>query len=387
MSFIDQEFPQILGAELFRPKPNYITKFVIQPRVVHEFLKGPGDTVQLDRYHYWADDDASGLYDSSLTKEARSRSSVQTIGVGASRDLNKDKIILHLTEFTGPSDPTNPASPGTFQIPLQRLLSAQRKLWELGQRAFHDSIGSSNLLDDYLRWEDRVYVGELLKTSYTANPSEVADGGSYDLSDHDSKPPRWTIEDSDLVVTRMTQRNALKFDDGNYWCLCTPEFMRHLQRDPEFREVARYPNSMMVSQMIPGAGDMSPPQINPAASQYTQGLMAGQSDNYNGMQTMPAGLVYRGVRYFVSNNLPSASVTLTYTNNGSYAAGPAARNAELGIFFGPQAVGVGVGGAGPQIRLNNNDDFQRMVIAIWSIYGDFKLIEERFVTVGRSFTS
>lgn len=115
--------------------------------------------------------------------------------------------------------------------------------------------------------------------------------------------------------------------------------------------------------------------------------MAGQSDNYNGMQTMPAGLVYRGVRYFVSNNLPSAQVTLTYTNPGTFAAGPTARNAELGIFFGPQAVGVAIGGAGPQIRLNNNDDFQRLIIAIWSLYGDWKLIEERFVTVGRSFAS
>lgn len=387
MSFIDSEFPQLLGAELFRPKPQYITKFVIQPRVVHEFLKGPGDTIQLDRYHYWADDDTTGLYDASLTKESRTRSSVQTIGIGGSRDLTKDKIILHLTEFTGPSNPANPSAPGTFQIPLQRLLSAQRKLWELGQRAFHDSIGSSNLLDDYLRWEDRIYVNELLKTSYTANPSEVADGGSYDLNDYDSKPPRWTIEDSDLVVTRMTERNALKFDDGNYWCLCSPEFMRHLQRDPEFRETARYPGSIMVSQMTPGTNDMAPPQVNPSASQYSLGLMAGQADNYNGMQVMPTGLVYRGVRYFESNNLPKGSVNLTYTNSGSYAAGPTARNAELGIFFGPQAVGAAIGGAGPQIRINNNDDYQRMIIAIWSLYGDWKLIEERFVTVGRSFTN
>lgn len=49
MSFIDSEFPALLGAELFRPKPQYITKYVIQPRVVHEFLKGPGDTLQLDK--------------------------------------------------------------------------------------------------------------------------------------------------------------------------------------------------------------------------------------------------------------------------------------------------------------------------------------------------
>lgn len=292
-----------------------------------------------------------------------------------------------MREFTGPSDPTDANSPGTFQIPLQRIISAQRKLWELGQRAFHDSLGSSNLLDDFLRWEDRIYVNELLKTQFTLNPSEIADGGSYDLNNHDSKPPRWTIEDSDLVVTRMTERNAPKFQDGNYWCLCSPEFMRHLQRDTEFRETARYPGSILVSQMTPGIGDMNPPQVNPMASQYSQGLMAGQADTYDGMAVMPTGIAYRGVRYFVSNNLPKASVTLTYTNNGGFAAGPAARNGELGIFFGPQAIAVGVGGAGPQIRLNNNDDYQRFVIAIWHMFGDWELAEERFVTVCRSYTT
>ncbi len=45
MSFIDTEFPQILGAELYRPKPQYITKYVIRPRVKYEWFKGPGDTV------------------------------------------------------------------------------------------------------------------------------------------------------------------------------------------------------------------------------------------------------------------------------------------------------------------------------------------------------
>jgi hypothetical protein len=313
---------------------------------------------------------------------------VQTIGVGSSRALTKDKIILYLNEFTGPSDPTNPNAPSTFSIPLVKIASAQRKLWDYGQRAFHDSIGSSNLLDDFRRWEDRMYVNELLKSSYTYNPSEVADSGTYDLNDYGNKPPRWTIEDSDLIVTRMTERNAPKFEDGNYWCLCSPEFMRHLQRDPEFREIARYPGSILVNQMLPPAEEQGIPQVNPAASaQYAQGLMAGQATDVNGMTTMPTGLAYRGVRYFVSNNLPKGSVTLTYTNNGSYTAGPTARNAELGIFFGPEAVAVGLGGAGPQIRLNNNDDFQRFVICIWHMFGDWQLADERFVSIGRSYTN
>jgi hypothetical protein len=35
------------------------------------------------------------------------------------------------------------------------------------------------------------------------------------------------------------------------------------------------------------------------------------------------------------------------------------------MIFGSEAVGVGVGGAGPEVLLNNNDDFQRFVVAIW----------------------
>lgn len=47
--FIDPQFPEILGAELYRPKPNYITKYVTRPRVKYDFTKGPGDTVALDQ--------------------------------------------------------------------------------------------------------------------------------------------------------------------------------------------------------------------------------------------------------------------------------------------------------------------------------------------------
>lgn len=388
MGFIDTDFPQLLGAELYRPKPEYISKYVIRPRVVWEALKGPGDTMQLDRFHYWADDDANGNYESSLTKSARQRSTVQTIGIGDSKDLKKDKIMLYLQEFTGPSSQNNPNSPSTFQIPVKTILTAQRNLYQLGQKSFHDSIGSSNLLDDYRRWDDRCYINELLKTTYVYNPDQVADGGSYDLNDYGGKPPRWTIENSDYVVARMSARNAPKFEDGNYWCLCSPDFMLHLQRDAEFREVTRYQgsNSIFTSQMLPGS-QPGFEQINVNASAYTAGIMQGQATNINGMSTMPTGLAYRGIRYFVSNNLPKASVTLTYTNNGSFTAGPTARNGELGIFFGPEAIAVALGGDGPTIKVNNNDDFGRFVIAIWHCFADWQLADERFVTVGRSFTN
>lgn len=45
MVFIDSQFPEILGAELYRPKPAYITKYVTRPRVKYDFTKGPGSCV------------------------------------------------------------------------------------------------------------------------------------------------------------------------------------------------------------------------------------------------------------------------------------------------------------------------------------------------------
>lgn len=140
--------------------------------------------------------------------------------------------------------------------------------------------------------------------------------------------------------------------------------------------------------MVPPSEPMGVPQIPASSNVWNGGLMAGQATDVMGMTTMPTGFVFRGVRYFVSNNLPKASVSLTYSNAADAALnGAAVRNGELGIFFGPEAIAVGLGGAGPQIRLNSNDDFQRFVIAIWHLFGSWELSDERFVTVARSFTN
>jgi hypothetical protein len=50
-----------------------------------------------------------------------------------------------------------------------------------------------------------------------------------------------------------------------------------------------------------------------------------------------------------------------------------------------QAVGVAIGGAGPEVLLNNNDDFGRFVIAVWRTFGDWVLLNKDFVTVARSY--
>ena len=98
------------------------------------------------------------------------------------------------------------------------------------------------------------------------------------------------------------------------------------------------------------------------------------------------GFVFGGVRWFVSTNLPKAQVQLNYTNAENPALnGMQVRTGELGIIFGPEAIGLGVGGPGPQVLLNTNDDFGRFVIAIWQMYGCWELLDERFITVCRSY--
>lgn len=46
--WIDNAFPKLLGAELYRPHPEYIAKTVIGPRQVWDASKFPGDSMQLD---------------------------------------------------------------------------------------------------------------------------------------------------------------------------------------------------------------------------------------------------------------------------------------------------------------------------------------------------
>ncbi|MGL4349299.1 MAG: hypothetical protein ACRCT2_01750 [Plesiomonas shigelloides] len=46
--FLDRDFPRLLGAELYRPDAAFIAKAIVRPTVVHDFVKQPGDSVQLD---------------------------------------------------------------------------------------------------------------------------------------------------------------------------------------------------------------------------------------------------------------------------------------------------------------------------------------------------
>ena len=39
--FIDNDFPKLLGAELYRPHPAYVVEMASEPVVVHDFTKQP----------------------------------------------------------------------------------------------------------------------------------------------------------------------------------------------------------------------------------------------------------------------------------------------------------------------------------------------------------
>ena len=79
----------------------------ILSRVVHDFTKQPGQTVQLDRYRFWGNPG---------TKTQRERTQDQTIGTANSRSIVKDKVLVSLREYTGPADPNNSNLPSTFKI-------------------------------------------------------------------------------------------------------------------------------------------------------------------------------------------------------------------------------------------------------------------------------
>lgn len=324
--------------------------------------------------------------------ESRERGETETIGTLNSRDIPKDKIILQLKEYTGPSAGGNtPDQASTFKIAMKTIITAQRKLYETGNaRAFHDSIGSMTLLRDFRCWEDRVYIQKLLESPNTYNPDEVPDGGVYPVG-----PQQFSVKrDLLTIVERLQTANAPTFEDGNYACLCSPRFWKHLRQDPDFRQVAQYPGFVPVQQMVPGSYNVSPAQIpfmsNPNAL-IMGGSQFGQAQSVNGMAVMPTGVVFEGVRFFQSTNMPRQRVNHTYTALAAgtdpvrYPTGAAIRDAHLGIFFGPQAIGVGVCGMGPEVLLNNNDDFSRFIIAIWRMYGAFGLLNENFVQVARTY--
>jgi hypothetical protein len=367
--FIDNDFPKILGAELYRPHPAYICEMAVEPVVVHDFTRQPGQTVQLDRYKFWG---------TPGTKDSRERIADQTIGTANSRNITKEKVLVVLKEYTGPADPGDPTQPSTFKIARETLITAQRLLLDTGNlNMFHQSIGSLTLLDDYRRWRDRVFIDELAKSEANGAASssqggyyfaggKVKDSSgriAYTSDEYTAQVQQFSVRTDLLTVVKdLRKRNVPTFADGLYRCICDPVFMMHLRRDPDFREIARYAGA-------PGQGMYMGNPMMPNNASFYMGPQAGQ------------GYFLAG-EPFESTNFPTKNITASFDGTGgTYAS----REVSQGFFFGPQSVGVGVGGPNAQVLINNNDDFSRFIILIWQLYAGFEILNKDFVTNAYSF--
>jgi hypothetical protein len=379
--FIDNDFPKILGAELYRPHPAYIAEMAVEPVVVHDFTRQPGQTVQLDRYKFWG---------TPGTKDSRERVSDQTIGTANSRNITKEKVLVVLKEYTGPADPGDPTQPSTFKIARETLITAQRLLLDTGNlNMFHQSIGSLTLLDDYRRWRDRVFIDELAKAEangaagttqggyYFAGGKTKDSSGrvSYTTTEYGNEVQQFQVRTDLLTVVKdLRKRNVPTFADGLYRCICDPTFMMHLRRDPDFREIARYSGN-------PGQGMYMGNPMMPNNASFYMGPQAGQGYFLAGEPVMPTGVQFEGVKFFESTNFPIKNVTASFDGGSTYAS----KEVAQGYFFGPQSVGVGIGGPNAQVLINNNDDFSRFIILIWQLYAGFEILNKDFVTTAFSF--
>jgi hypothetical protein len=379
--FIDNDFPKILGAELYRPHPAYIAEMAVEPVVVHDFTRQPGQTVQLDRYKFWG---------TPGTKDSRERIADQTIGTANSRNITKEKVLVVLKEYTGPADPGDPTQPSTFKIARETLVTAQRLLLDTGNlNMFHQSIGSLTLLDDYRRWRDRVFIDELSKAEANGAASSTQGGYyfagsktkdssgrvSYSTTEYGNEVQQFQVRTDLLTVVKdLRKRNVPTFADGLYRCICDPTFMMHLRRDPDFREIARYSGN-------PGQGMYMGNPMMPNNASFYMGPQAGQAYFLAGEPVMPTGVQFEGVKFYESTNFPIKNVTASFDGGSAYAS----KEVAQGYFFGPQSIGVGIGGPNAQVLINNNDDFSRFIILIWQLYAGFEILNKDFVTTAYSF--
>lgn len=122
-----------------------------------------------------------------------------------------------------------------------------------------------------------------MKSTNTYNPGGIPDGGTYA-----NGPQKFdVIRDLETVVEQLTTRNVPRFEDGNYACVCSPRFLKHLRQDPKFMEVSRYPGAIPVGAMRQPSSPMNPHQIPFTDSPWMGGLMAGQAQKVGMQSTMP----------------------------------------------------------------------------------------------------
>lgn len=398
MAFTAESLIPILGMELLRPRPNYVARTVFEPQQVWDASAQPGKQVRLDRYGFFG-------ADGSLTLDARRRRPDQLIGANNSRQLNKQELFISIDEFTGPGggDINDPNKPGNIRISFENIMLQQRNLYDPNvfndptrRHQFHQSIGSESLLDDYQRWMDSVYIEKGLACTRKYNPGDIQAGGTYV-----SGPPKFDVNnDLESIVEQLKIGNVPTFSDGLYRALAHPRFIKHLRQDANFLQVARYPGFAPIVSMCDPNNAFSPlnmphpnsvqPMNNPNSLQFYGSLVGTNAGgNTINQEMFPTGFVFGGVRFFESNNMPTAVVGLNYTSStdpANHPTGLANREAFPCIFFGQQLIGEALATNEPvRCKVNGNNDYGRFAIMIWQCFGGWELLNPDFGIVAYSY--
>jgi hypothetical protein len=331
--FTDQVVPNLLSQlDLPRLRPAYIAQAAIQPYVQHDFQKGHGKEVEVNRDKFWGD--------RAMTKSARRAAKGVPLGSKRSSTLQKDLVKIRIEEYVGPvTDEGGEPEIAPLVVTEEDILYARRNLWLGNLPGFQQSIGGNSLADDYQRFVDRaMLINELALTTNTYNPGGIADGSVAGTE-------KTSVADLLNIEERLSLFNTQRFADGYYHCLCSHRFLKHLRQDSDFKEDQR---AMLQGQVYAGVGDASLTVTGAQAPiQTPSGMM---------MMAPPAPVKYGGFMFFVSNNIPGELV------NG--------QNAAVAYFFGPGSVALATGGPGGMVRVavNKNDDYGRIYPYIWKTF-------------------
>lgn len=331
--YTDTIVPALLGQDLTRNRPAYVCKLAIQPSVVHEFDKGSGDTVELNRQAL--------IGNVGLTKSARRVLESQRIGVPSNTPSTKTLTRLVLEEYMGPVNSELVAAPMT--ISLKTMLYARRRMFEAGVMAFHQSIGSETLSDDYQRFVDAgLYLSELANTTVTRNPGGIADGSTLVTS-------RITSQDTLRITETLSTFNVNRFSDGYFHCLCDNRFLTHLQEDTAVQGDYRAILTGMAYN-----GDQN------RAIQIAGAHAAISTPSGIPLFLPPQPFLYNGVAYWATNLMPTKTIN--------------SLTARLAYYFGPGSVLAGTAGPAGEVtvRVHEQDDYGRLFSFIWHTFAATK---------------
>jgi hypothetical protein len=331
--FTDQVIPNLLSmVDLPRLRPAYIAQAAIQPVTQHDFQKGHGKEVEVNRDKFWGD--------RAMTKGARRAAKGKPIGTPGSSTLEKSITKIRIEEYIGPVDDTtgeNIVAP--LVVTEEDILYARRNLWIGNLPGFQQSIGGNSLADDYQRFVDRaLLINELALTTSSYNPGGIADGSVAGTE-------KASVADLLEIEQRLASFNTQRFQDGFYHVLCDHRYLKHLRQDADFKEDQR---AMLQGQVYAGMGDQSLTVTGAQAPLQTpSGMM---------MMAPAAPVKYGGFMFFVSNNIPARTVN--------------SRSAGLAYFFGPGSIAMATGGPGGMVRVavNKNDDYGRIYPYIWKTF-------------------